>query len=163
MARAQSQERNAYPLGAEVVGGIDDRPQPNDVLVYNARRGIYMAHLPQVVEEHSSERQQRIQVRTMTCFPGLTFVRRSMWEQLYVTPRVAQRIADGELMEVVDFSAVPGIRASAMVRESADVATLRRLLEGERRDDVERALRKHIDEVTRAEPQRPSQGAVITA
>lgn len=148
------------PLGPEIQR-IDEKPADDDVLVYNGRSGVYQGHLSSVIHDLSSERQQRIAMRTMSLTPGLNYVSRELWGKLVAATEnaptgLAARLAAGEIVEVRSFGHVSIPQATEWVRHTAAVDALKRLRDTEERDKVLEAIDRQIRLATNDEaPSRP--------
>lgn len=141
--RESDEGAEAKPLGPEITH-IDDKPSADDVLLYNARAGIYTGHLSQVIVALSTDRQQRHDMRTLTLAPGLNYAPRDLFEKLSAQPGLARRIEAGEIVEVRSFAHVSPAQAIAWVKHTASVPSLQRIRETEGRDAVLEAIDEQI-------------------
>lgn len=131
------------PMGPEITA-IDEKPSPDDVLVFNSRAGVYQGHLSQAIPELSSERQQRLNMRTLRLQPGLNYTSRELFTKLADQPGLSERLARGEIVEIHSFAALSIPVATGYVKATSDVVTLQRLQAGEKRDAVADAISTQI-------------------
>lgn len=123
------------PMGPEI-HVAPEAAAADDVLLFNARAGVYQGYVSQADPAHSSERQQRINTRTLTLLPGLNFAPKALFETLAGQPGMAKRLEAGEILEVADLGALSSPRATAMVKATTSVDTLRRLQERKLPPDI---------------------------
>lgn len=139
------------PLGPDV-RPVDEKPAEDDVLVYNSRAGVYQGHLSSVNKQLSTERQQRIDMRTMVLMPGLNYVPRDLFGKLADQPGLSQRLASGEVVEVHSFAAISAPQAIEWIRHTSSLPTLQRLREVPKlQDKVREALETQIRLATNEE------------
>lgn len=139
------------PLGPEI-RPVDESPAEDDVLVYNARMGVYQGHLSSVNVQLSTERQQRIDMRTLVLMPGLNYAPRDLFGKLSDQPGLAHRIAGGEIIEVHSFAAISAPQAIEWIKHTASLPTLQRLREVPKMQDrVREALEAQIRMATNEE------------
>lgn len=144
MARSHTTPTEGASVLGPQVAHVDDKPADDDVLIYNSRGGVYQAHATRTNPTLSSDRQARIEVRTLRLLPGLNFAARDLWNTLRGQPGPRERVAEGMLIDVADFAALSDRLASEYVRNTGSVPTLERLLAVEARDKVAEAIRKQI-------------------
>jgi hypothetical protein len=155
----------------------DDGPL---LLVYNARGGIYRAAIsvtskgePVPTAEPAAEGEPvadapapkgrgrsaglkragapEFQVLSHTLLPGLNLVGKDTLTKLSESKGLAQRIADGEILDLGEVAEWPDIkpaRAIDYVKTTANVEALRAVLEVELRDEVAKVIERQIAEVT---------------
>lgn len=178
MAKTRRPERSADHPRSQVKHYKPGEDGPL-VLVYNARGGIYRAAIsvsaqgvpelepptdgdavPGEVEVPkptgrgagpSRRGAPAFQILAHTLLPGLNLVGKDTLAKLSLSKGLAQRIADGEILdlgEVEEWPAIKAARAIDYVKTTANVDALRAVLEFELRDEVAKVIERQIGEVT---------------
>lgn len=121
------------------------KAKPSHVLVENRRHGILVAHevdAKSPTGEDPRTGQRTYDVKTHNLHPGLNLVPADVWDRFGKS--LEKRIEESEVVVHDGWTDVRRPAAEAAIKNTGDVAVLRKLLEGEERKPIVDALEKQI-------------------
>lgn len=117
-----------------------------ELLIYSERGGPYGCDMLEKLEGLTNTNQERYRKHELRLMPGFNYVFESLWDRVKTNRRLNDKVEASEIYIVLDFRRVRLNRVGKMIKESAHLPTLERLLKDEKREKVRELLIDHIAE-----------------